>query len=187
MLNINKKTDIKNILMSKKNIIASFPVQNTPSELNNAAKIFNLGIDIFIFDASFLTSKSALELGYKLQQLCSLFDILFFVKDRVDLARLLNAQGIYLDDNSYDVRYAKQLLSFDTVYGGAIESENDNIDEFDFVISKKSLNTIKPCYTDVLYSPKTLSRKVFISTSDISLIKKYRKIIYGCDCENEIS
>lgn len=187
MLNINRKTDIKNLLLSKKNIIASFPVQNTPSELNHIAKIFNLGIDIFIFDTTYLTSKSALELGYKLQQLSSLFDILFFVKDRVDLARLLNAQGIYLDNDSYDVRYAKQLLSFDTLYGGSIETENDNIDEFDFVISKKSLNIIKPCYTDIMVSPKTLSRKIFISTPDIALIKKYRKAIYGLDCENEIS
>lgn len=169
-----RKTDLKNFALAKRNIIVSFPVQNNQSDINNAAKIFNLGVDIFIYDPVNLSSKTAVELGFKLRQLCSLFDILFFVKDRCDYAKILDSEGIFLDNESYDIIYAKKILPDSVMFGCKADSKETDVEAFDFIISKQNLNIIKPCFLDVLNSQKTLSTKVFINSPDVNIIRKYK-------------
>ena len=51
-----------------------------------------------------------LKLASKIQQLCSFYDALFIINSRVDLALILNCDGVFLNKNDLTIDQAKKIM-----------------------------------------------------------------------------
>lgn len=70
----------------------------------------------------------ALRVGRELRELCRQSNVLFVVNDRVDLALVLEADGVHLGVNDVPVADARQLVGQDMVIGFSPETLEQAID-----------------------------------------------------------
>lgn len=84
--------------------------------LDSIASALEGGVDVLQLREKHMSAKKILELGKKIKQLCSQYDTTFIVNDRVDIAALLEADGVHLGQDDLDVKSAREILS--NVNGG---------------------------------------------------------------------
>ena len=53
----------------------------------------------------------------KVKELCALYDALFIINDRVDIAHILGADGVHLGQEDIDINSARDLLGKDSIIG----------------------------------------------------------------------
>jgi len=68
------------------------------------------------------TVRERYEMGRKIRDLCREADVTFVVNDRVDLAALLDADGVHLGDDDLPVRAARRLLGAEAVIGRSVST-----------------------------------------------------------------
>lgn len=157
--------DIKNLLLKRKNKIVFYSVEND-SDINQIAKILNCRIDVLIVDYKNLADNKILKFLNGIRQLCSIFETLFLIKNRADLARLSDADGIFCDKNSYSLANIRKILNNDKIFGLYYDEniEEDvlkTICEFDFIVSRTPLNTNIPTFFDSAFVESNVS-KIYI-------------------------
>ena len=137
------------ILLEKKNNYISVNAKDYISEndlLNKAAEKLNNGVDILEFRGENLTSSNFLSTALKLRELTALFNSLLIIYDRIDIAKLVKADGILLSKNTIDILQAKKLIENDYLAGFYCErkEETDSLqtEYYDFVVSKEQLENI---------------------------------------------
>lgn len=75
------------------------------------------GVDILQLREKNMSAKKVLELGKKLKLLCSEYGAIFIVNDRIDIAALLDAEGVHLGQDDLDVKSAREILGKDKIVG----------------------------------------------------------------------
>jgi len=68
------------------------------------------GADIIQLREKDMSKKDRLEVGLRIRELTRQAGILFIVNDDVDLALILNADGVHLGQNDIPIRYARPLM-----------------------------------------------------------------------------
>jgi len=58
-----------------------------------------------------------IALGKKIRMLCSEFDALYIVNDRIDIAQITNADGVHLGQDDIDVHSAREILGGNFIIG----------------------------------------------------------------------
>ncbi len=137
---MHKQTDIKLARLKLINSIKPFKYNKSTSIdefLDKAAQYAKTTNVIVVFDTYLLDSMLLVELASKLRQICSLYNSLLFINDRLDIFKIVDADGLVLNNRSYDLKQVKKFVS-DEKYIAYLVSENEdikNINDFDFIIA----------------------------------------------------
>ena len=85
--------------------------------LDAIASALEGGVDILQLREKTMSAKKILELGKKIKQLCLQYGTTFIVNDRIDIAALLEADGVHLGQDDLDVQAARDILGANTIIG----------------------------------------------------------------------
>lgn len=85
--------------------------------LDAIASALKGGVDILQFREKNMPARKIIELGKKIKQLCSEYNVTFIVNDRVDIAAILEADGVHLGQDDLDVKSAKEILGDKYIVG----------------------------------------------------------------------
>ena len=135
--------DIKNFRLKTKNNYKKVNYTSICDEnsfFDDVALQLSCGVDALELEVDNISSKQHLSIAKKLRELCSIYDALFFISDRCDIAFLCEADGIILSKESISFENAKNILGEDFMYGYLIEDEKEITNQFDFYISTNTIN-----------------------------------------------
>ena len=142
------KNKLNKLLLKDKKTYKVCILENTEKEnefLNETAKILKDSTDVIEFDGTKLNSKDYLSVAKKLRDLCGVFNALLIIKDRIDIAKLSNAEGIALDIHSIPPQEAHKLSEDILLLGYHVQcknSQNENEHELlDFIVSDAPIKT----------------------------------------------
>ncbi len=127
--NTEKKTNIKQALLNNKNIYL-ITSQNNLSEdefIDKIAQILNAGVKLIQYREKNKTAQEIIKIGKKLRQLCSMYDALLIVNDRVDIAKIIDADGVHLGQDDIDINSARKILGDDKIIGISTHKPDDAI------------------------------------------------------------
>lgn len=113
----NKYNQIK---LSEKKLYLVTNSNNFKSEddfLDAVASALEGGVDILQLREKEMPANKILDLGKKLKQLCLHYNTTFIVNDRVDIAALLDADGVHLGQDDLDVESARTILGPNAIIG----------------------------------------------------------------------
>lgn len=85
--------------------------------LNAIASALEGGVDILQLREKAMPANKILELGKKIKQLCLQYDATFIINDRIDIAALLEADGVHLGQDDLDVQSAREILGPNAIIG----------------------------------------------------------------------
>lgn len=113
----NKLNQIK--LKNKKLYLVSNSDQFESEDafLDAIASALEGGVEIIQLREKNMPANKILNLGKKVKQLCLQYDATFILNDRVDIALLLEADGVHLGQDDLDVASAREILGENTIVG----------------------------------------------------------------------
>ena len=85
--------------------------------LDAIASALEGGVDILQLREKNMAANKVLELGKKIKQLCVQYDTTFIVNDRVDIAMILEADGVHLGQDDLDIFSAREILGPNAIVG----------------------------------------------------------------------
>ncbi|MFA7658362.1 MAG: thiamine phosphate synthase [Candidatus Gastranaerophilaceae bacterium] len=85
--------------------------------LDAIASAFEGGVDILQLREKNMPANKIVELGKKIKQLCLNYDATFIVNDRIDVALILEADGVHLGQDDLDVKSARAILGPSAIVG----------------------------------------------------------------------
>lgn len=85
--------------------------------LDAIASALEGGVDILQLREKHMPANRILELGRKIKQLCLRYDVTFIINDRIDIAAILEADGVHLGQDDLDVKSAREILGENTIVG----------------------------------------------------------------------
>lgn len=91
--------------------------ENEDDFLNAIASSLKGGVDILQFREKTMPANKILELGKKIKLLCSEYDTTFIINDRIDIAYVLQADGVHLGQDDMDVASARDILGHNAIIG----------------------------------------------------------------------
>lgn len=104
--------------------------------LNEAAKTLKKGADILhVFPLELCPESITVEWMKKLRELCSIYNCLLIINNRLDIARVIEADGVFFDENGILI---KDIM--DISEGLIIGTNQENFEFADYIIDNK--NTI---------------------------------------------
>lgn len=113
----NKYTQLK---VGEKKLYLVTNSDNFESEdafLDAVASALEGGVDIIQLREKNMSANKILNLGKKLKQLCLQYDATFIVNDRVDIAAIVEADGVHLGQDDLDVKSARKILGPNAIIG----------------------------------------------------------------------
>lgn len=85
--------------------------------LDAIASALEGGVDIIQLREKSMPANKILDLGKKIKQLCLQYDATFIINDRIDIAALLEADGVHLGQDDLDVQSARDILGPNAIVG----------------------------------------------------------------------
>ena len=85
--------------------------------LDSIASSLAGGVDILQLREKNMPAKRIIELGKKIKQICLQYNTTFIVNDRVDIAWILEADGVHLGQDDLDVHSAREILGKNFIIG----------------------------------------------------------------------
>lgn len=85
--------------------------------LDAVASSLEGGVDILQLREKNMPANKILELGKKVKQLCLQYGATFIINDRIDIAALLEADGVHLGQDDLDVKSAREILGANAIVG----------------------------------------------------------------------
>lgn len=122
------KMDIKKYLLKDKKLylVTNSDKFNSDDEfLDAVASSLKGGVDIVQLREKNANAKRIIELGLKIRELTSLYNALFIVNDRVDIAKIVNADGVHLGQDDIDINTAREILGSDKIVGISTHCKDD--------------------------------------------------------------
>ena len=115
---------------------------NETELLDTIANELENNLQIIQLNCGHARTKNIINTGKKIRELCSIYNALLIINDRLDIALEIDADGVFLDENSFTVKSARELLSDKHIIGANYFAEN-----IDFIISDVQIDKTEiPCY-----------------------------------------
>lgn len=114
------KLDYKKIFLNDKKLYLVTNSDNFESDeifLDKVALSIKSGVDIVQLREKNTTSKRFIYLAQRIRELTSHFGAAFIVNDRVDIAKISNADGVHLGQHDIPVSYAREILGDNAIIG----------------------------------------------------------------------
>ncbi len=101
--------------------------------LDRVASVICNDSDMLQFNQDNISTKDYILLGKKLRELCSIYNVIFVIKNRVDVAKIIEADGVILEEDEISYNEAKEILD-ENVLIGLLTGNNACISpEFDYI------------------------------------------------------
>lgn len=131
-----KQTNIKKAVLNKikKGMIVSNTFDTESDFIDFLASKLALDVNMIIYKENNISSSEYVKIGRKIRQLCSIYDSIFIIYDRVDIAKIIDSDGIFLDSTSADIEDIIKIYDKDKFFGYLIQNLNDiqNLKNYDF-------------------------------------------------------
>lgn len=85
--------------------------------LDAVASALKGGVDILQLREKNMPANKIIELGKKVKLLCAEYGATFIVNDRVDIAYVLDADGVHLGQDDMDIESARKILGSNAIIG----------------------------------------------------------------------
>ncbi len=85
--------------------------------LDAVAAALDGGVDIVQLREKTCCAKKIIDLGKKIRNLCSMYGALFIVNDRIDIAKIVEADGVHLGQDDADIVSARSILGEHAIVG----------------------------------------------------------------------
>ena len=93
--------------------------------LDAAASALKGGVDIIQLCGKNASAKKCISLGKKIRELCSIYNAIFIVNDRIDIAKIVNADGVHLGQEDVDIKSAREILGSSAIVGISTHSPEE--------------------------------------------------------------
>jgi len=93
--------------------------------LDSLAAALKGGVDMVQLREKNMPAKRFIELGKKVRELCSMYNALFIVNDRIDIAQIVNADGVHLGQEDVDIESAREILGEKIIIGLSTHKPDD--------------------------------------------------------------
>jgi len=108
------------------------------------------GTDIIQINEIPNNAQKTIIIGKKIRELCSIYNVLLIIKSRIDIAQIIEADGIFLEKNDIPIHNAKELVNETMIFGTKSNTKNE-INEaitnnFDYIITKENTNIASISY-----------------------------------------
>lgn len=130
---IMEKTNIKKLLLKDKNIylVTNSSNLNEQEFLDKVALALKSGVRLIQYREKEKSAKEIIETGKKLRQLCSMYEALLIVNDRIDIAQIIDADGLHLGQDDIDIKFARKIFGEDKIIGISTHKPDDAIAAFE--------------------------------------------------------
>lgn len=85
--------------------------------LDAVASALKGGVDMVQLREKNSCAKNIIELGKKIRNLCSIYGAIFIVNDRIDIAKIVEADGVHLGQDDADIAAAREILGEHAIVG----------------------------------------------------------------------
>lgn len=92
--------------------------------LDATASALKGGVQIIQLREKHSDAKRIIELGKRIRELCSIYNALFIVNDRIDIAQIVNADGVHLGQDDVDIKHAREILNENMIIGISTHAPN---------------------------------------------------------------
>jgi len=75
------------------------------------------GVQILQLREKNACAKDFISVARKVKDICSVYDALFIINDRVDIAKIVGADGVHLGQDDIELGYAREILGKDAIIG----------------------------------------------------------------------
>ncbi len=135
--------DIKQILLKNKSeyVFINFDdFKNEDDLMNFTALKLKEGKNFIIYNCSLKSPSKTLKTALKIRQLCSIYEAVFIVSSRLDIAQIAHADGYHMTEDDIDLRYIKKYFDKDKIIGKYAHKKGDILQSFkdgiDYVIDE---------------------------------------------------
>jgi len=122
------KMNIKKYLLEKRKLylVTNSDKFNSDDEfLDRVALALKSGVDIIQLREKNRPAKEIIELGYRIRELASSFSALFIVNDRIDIAKIVHADGVHLGQDDVSYKAAREILGDEPIIGISTHCPDD--------------------------------------------------------------
>ncbi len=85
--------------------------------LDSVAASLKGGVQILQLREKNSNAARIIKLGKRIRELCSIYDALFIVNDRIDIAKVVEADGVHLGQEDIDIEVAREILGTNAIVG----------------------------------------------------------------------
>lgn len=85
--------------------------------LDNIASALKGGVQIVQLREKTANAREVVEIAKKVKELCHLYDVVFIINDRVDIAKIIGADGVHLGQDDIDINQAREILGENVIIG----------------------------------------------------------------------
>lgn len=124
------KMDIKKYLLDNRKLylVTNSDKFNSDDDfLDRVALALKNGVDIIQLREKNRPAKEIIQLGLRIRELASNFGALFIVNDRVDIAKIVNADGVHLGQDDISFQNAREILGEKYIIGISTHCPDDAI------------------------------------------------------------
>lgn len=115
---LSKKLKMKKLNEKKLYLVTDRSKFSSVDEfLDAVAASLKGGVEIVQLREKSASAKEIIDIGKKVKELCAIYDALFIINDRVDIARILQADGVHLGQDDIDIHSARHMLGKDAIIG----------------------------------------------------------------------
>ena len=129
----NNISDINNLTLQKRNNYFLINMNEYSEEnelLNSVGKLLKNGTDILHVIPYFGFDKISVERMKKLRELCSIYNCLLIINNRLDIARVVEADGVFFDEEGIMIEDIKDISE-----GLIIGTNQTNCEYADYIIT----------------------------------------------------
>lgn len=106
-------------------VTSSDNFDNDEDFLNAVAASLKGGVQLLQLREKNHNAKRTIELGKKLRELTSIYDCIFIINDRIDIAQIVEADGVHLGQDDVDIKTARQILGDKMIIGTSTHCPED--------------------------------------------------------------
>ncbi len=122
------KMNIKKYMLENRKLylVTNSDKFNSDNEfLDRVALALKNGVDIIQLREKNRPAREIIELGLRIRELASNFNVLFIVNDRVDIAKMVNADGVHLGQDDVSLHCAREILGEKSIIGISTHCPDD--------------------------------------------------------------
>ena len=144
------QSKLNKYLLEKKENYKKVSLQDFNSNndfLDNVALLLNSKADVIELETKGIDASSIIKAGKRIRELTAVFGALFIISDRIDIAKILDADGVILDKTGMSIADAQKLIEGGMLLG-YFANKNEDIkqlkdNDLDFIVVQEKTNTIE--------------------------------------------
>ena len=116
--------DINRYRLQDKKLYVIVDVDDFFSEddfLDSIAVLLSEGVEILQIKSEKYCASEMIRLGKKVRELCSIYNALFILRERADIAKAVDADGVHLSKRDIDICLAREILGKTSIIGFSVE------------------------------------------------------------------